>query len=223
MLDQRLQTVASLVRNGSRLADIGTDHALLPCSLVLQGHCPSAIASDIRVGPADAARRSVAACGLAEQVEVRLGDGLSTVLAEEVDDIVIAGMGGETIAQILEQAPWVKHPHYRLILQPMTRAERLRRYLFEQGFSIETECPVSDGTHCYTVIAAIYTATPFVPEEAVCYVGKLPLPEGEAFLSRVSARLQKQQDAQPQSSVATCLQYIDAYRRGVWDPWRENQ
>ena len=139
-----------------------------------------------------------------------------------MDDIVIAGMGGETIAQILDDDPWVKQERIRLILQPMTRAQYLRRYLFEQGFTIETELPVSDARHCYTVMAVRYTATPFIPDEALCYVGKLPLPAGEDYLSRIVTRLKKEQAAHPQESVATCLEKIESYRRGEWDPWRED-
>lgn len=216
MLDARLQTVASLVRQGSRLADIGTDHALLPCTLVAEGRCPSAIASDIRPGPAAAASRSVETAGLSERIEVRLGDGLTTVQAHEVDDIAIAGMGGETIAAILSAAPWTKNEHYRLILQPMTRAERLRRFLFETGFSIQEERVISDGRHCYTVLCASYTGRAFAPDEALCYVGKLPMSEGAAYLERVCRRLRKQQQAKPDEQLAVCIDRIEAYGRGEW-------
>ncbi len=208
MLDFRLQTVASLVRNGSRLADIGTDHALLPCALVASGHCPSAIASDIRVGPTEAARRSVSAAQLEEQIDVRLGGGLDTVLPEEVEDIVIAGMGGETIAAILEAAPWTKDGRYRLILQPMTRAEKLRRFLYENGYAINEERIADDGKRCYTVLCVSYTGEAFVPAEEECYVGKIPLPQGKPFLMRVCRALQKQQRS---SEAMRCLAYIQRY------------
>lgn len=211
MLDFRLKTVASLVRQGSRLADIGTDHALLPCALVNEGRCPSAIASDVRVGPTEAARRSIAAAELEHKIEVRLGDGLSTVLPEEADDIVIAGMGGETIAAILQAASWTKNAAYRLILQPMTRSEKLRRFLYENGFSIEEERIADDGRRCYTVICASYSGESFVPSEERCFVGKVPLPEGKPLLERVCRRLQKQQQACSDLTTERCLSYIQAY------------
>lgn len=223
MLDIRLQTVADYVRRGSRLADIGTDHALLPTFLVEEGRCPSAIASDIRKGPAEAARRTVRESKLEKQIEVRLGDGLSTVRQDEVEDIVIAGMGGETIADILKQAPWVQHPRYRLILQPMTRAERLRRYLFETGFSIEQETVVSDEHHCYTVLCVAYTGQILQPEEALCYVGKISPTDGVAYLKRVCRRLQKQADACPNEEIGLCIQQIHAYLQGEWNPWEVEQ
>lgn len=221
MLDARLQAVASFVRQGSRLADIGTDHALLPCALVVEGRCPTAIASDIRRGPVAAAQRSVTAAGLSAVIDIRLGAGLDTVLPHETDDIVIAGMGGETIAAILSAAPWTKSGRYRLILQPMTRAERLRRWLFENGYAIEQEKAVADGKRCYAVLCVAYTGNAFVPEEALCYVGRIPLPEGEPYLARVCRRLQKQQQAQLNEALAACIDRIDAYRRGEWSPWEE--
>ncbi len=207
MLDFRLQTVASLVRQGSRLADIGTDHALLPCALVQNGHCPSAIASDVRVGPAEAAHRSVAAAQLEHKIEVRLGDGLATVLPQEIDDIVIAGMGGETIAAILGDASWTKDGRYRFVLQPMTRAEKLRRFLYENGFSIEEERIADDGKRCYTVMCVSYSGGGFVPTEEQCFVGKIPLPQGKPFLMRVCRALQKQ----PSASAAHIRSYIRRY------------
>ena len=208
MLDFRLQAVASFVRQGSRLADIGTDHAFLPCALVAEGCCPVAIASDIRVGPTEAARRSVIAAQLTTQIDVRLGGGLDTVLPEEVDDIVIAGMGGETIATILGDAPWTKHAHYRLVLQPMTHAEKLRRFLYENGYTIEEERIADDGKRCYTVLCASYTGDAFVPTEEACYVGKIPLPQGKPFLRRICRALQKQQRS---PDAVRCLAYIQRY------------
>lgn len=217
MLDFRLQTVASLVRQGSRLADIGTDHALLPCVLVKSGRCPSAIASDVRVGPAEVARRSVLAAELSEKIEVRLGDGLATVAAAEVDDIVIAGMGGETIAAILQAAPWTRCERYRFVLQPMTRAEKLRRWLFENGFEIEQERIADDGRRCYTVLCVSYTGNAFEPTEALCHIGKLPLPEARSFLERVCRRLKKQLQAADNAVVVDCLAKVEAYMRGEED------
>ena len=83
MLDDRLLCAASLVRPGSRVADIGTDHAYLPLYLVEQGLCPSAIASDVRPGPADSARRHVSEAGLSDRIAVRLGDGLVGIAPDD--------------------------------------------------------------------------------------------------------------------------------------------
>ena len=192
MLDNRLLCAASLVRPGSRVADIGTDHAYLPVYLVKHGICPSAIASDIRRGPADNARQNVAQAGLSDCIEVRLGDGLAGIAPDEVDDIVIAGMGGETIADILQAAVWVRHARYHLVLQPMTRPEQLRRYLLTNGFALEQEHVIQDGRHLYTVMAASYTGAPPITDEAAYYRGALGA-DGRDFLQKEIDRLHRQE------------------------------
>lgn len=188
-LDKRLSAVAALVRPGSRLADIGTDHAYLPVHLVQAGVCPSAIASDIGAGPLDAARRTVTENGLTSEIALRLGDGLSTVSAEEVEDIAIAGMGGETIAMILEAAPWVQDGEIRLILQPMTRAEDLRRWLLHNGFTVLEEHLIIDGRHLYPVMAAQYTASPPCEDELAIYGGFFEAEEGRPYRQMMAEHL----------------------------------
>ncbi|MBR2406838.1 MAG: SAM-dependent methyltransferase [Clostridia bacterium] len=221
MLDSRLRLAAQFVRHGSRVADIGTDHAYLPIALVSEGVCPAAIASDVREGPVANARYHVEAAGLSEAISVRLGNGLHTVQPTEADDIVIAGMGGETVAMILEEAPWVRSPHYRLILQPMTRAEKLRAYLFENGFAVCEERVTQVGRHWYTVLCATYTGTVLSADEALCHVGRIPLPEGDGYLQVVENRLVKQQQSRPTPEGEHCLNQIRRYRSGAWRPWEE--
>lgn len=211
MLDARLSQVAAFVRKGSRVADIGTDHAHLPVELIRSGVCTYAIASDVKTGPVAAANRTVGEADLSDKIDVRLGNGLQTVKSEEIDDIVIAGMGGETIAMILDDAPWAKHERYRLILQPMTRAEKLRRYLWENGFDILTEAVVQDGRHWYTVIHAVFTGKAFVPDELLCHVGKIPLEAGTGYLQTVENRLRKQQKGD--LNAQTLLERITEYEQ----------
>ena len=188
-LDKRLSAVAALVRQGSRLADIGTDHAYLPVYLVQAGVCPLAIASDIGEGPLEAAHRTVTENGLTSKVALRLGDGLATVKAGEVEDVAIAGMGGETIAAILEAAPWVKDGRIRLILQPMTRAEDLRRWLLHNGFSVLEEHLIVDGRHLYPVLAAEYTAAPPYEDEVCIYGGFFTAEEGRPYRRMMAEHL----------------------------------
>ncbi|MBO5797412.1 MAG: SAM-dependent methyltransferase, partial [Clostridia bacterium] len=156
-LTPRLAAVAALVRPGSRLADIGTDHAYLPVWLVAQGICPFAIASDIGEGPANSARRTISEAELSHLIPVRVGDGLASIQPGEVEDIAIAGMGGETIAAILEAAPWVASERYHLVLQPMSKPERLRRFLLERGFGIEKETVLAEGERLYCVMSVTFT------------------------------------------------------------------
>ena len=190
-LDERLTGVASMVRQGSRVADIGTDHAFLPVALVAQGRCPFAIAADIRTGPAGAAARTVEEAGLTASISVRIGDGLAPIAPNEVDDIVIAGMGGETMVSILSAAPWVKNEKYRLILQPMTKPECIREYLLTNGFSIETERVVQEGERLYAVLTVSYTAAPTIRDDAAAYIGGIDRIEGAEYLEKQRTRLLK--------------------------------
>ncbi len=200
-LDRRLQCAARQVRMGSRLADIGTDHALLPVALVRSGVCPYAVASDIRTDPAERARRAVEEAQLADRIEVRLGPGLSVLQPEEADDLVIAGMGGETIVSILGEAPWIRSSHFRLILQPMSRPEVLRRWLHRAGFLLEAEPAVEDGGHLYSILRAHYEPEavpaaeegPLTPEgfSVMDFRGAIQgdTPEGRAYLRHQQDRL----------------------------------
>jgi len=221
MLDPRLRLAADFVREGSRVADIGTDHAHLPIALVQEGRCPSAIASDIRQGPVANARRNVDEAGLGDVISVRLGNGLQTVSPDETDDILILGMGGETIAAILDDAPWVRSPHYRLILQPMTRAEKLRAYLFENGFALHPETVTCVGGHWYTVLCAEYSGVRTEATASLCFVGRVPATTGDGYLQTVETRLQHGQDAHPTEDGAVCLRDVQRYRCGEWRPWEE--
>lgn len=188
-LDKRLAMVASLVRRGSRVADIGTDHAYLPAYLVESGLCPNGIAADIRQGPLEAAHNTVTAAGLDDKIALRLGDGLSPVSPNEADDIVIAGMGGETIAEILSAAEWVKDERLQLVLQPMTRAEELRRWLLTNGFTVTAERLIRDGHHMYPVIAATYTAAPLVEDLCAFYAGYFSAEEGKPYREMMAEHL----------------------------------
>lgn len=207
-LDKRLSAVAALIRPGSRLADIGTDHAYLPVYLVQAGVCPSAVASDIGAGPLDAARRTVTENGLTSKIALRLGDGLSTIEAAEVEDIAIAGMGGETIAAILEAAAWVKTGGVRLVLQPMTRAEDLRRWLMTNGFSVLEEHLVTDGRHLYPVLAAEYTAATPCEDGRLIYGGFFTAEEGRPYRRMMGAHLRRRAGGLARSGDAVTAQRL---------------
>ena len=143
-LTPRLRLLADWVPPGTRLADVGTDHAYLPVWLRLHGRVISAIACDLRKGPLDRARETGRTYG-AGGIDYRLGDGLSVVSPEEADTVVIAGMGGENIAAILAEAPWTADGAHTLLLQPQSRAEVLRAFLANSGYAIRREALVEDG------------------------------------------------------------------------------
>lgn len=151
-LSPRLQMVAGLVPGGSRLADVGTDHAYLPAALLRRGKIPHAIAADLRPGPLERAKETVRRCGLLDRVEFRLCDGLSAIAPQEIDAAVIAGMGGETIAAILAAAPWTREMDIPLILQPMSSLPDLRLWLQQNGYCIVTEELAQEGETIYTAM-----------------------------------------------------------------------
>ena len=146
-----------MVRRGSALADIGTDHAYLPAYLVKAGICPKAIAADLRKSPLENAAETVRIYGVQDCVTLRLSDGLDSVLPHEADDIVLAGMGGTLIAEILSRADWIKDSSKRIIAQPMTHSEDVRKFFGENGFKIIEENAYSDDGRDYICMCAEYT------------------------------------------------------------------
>ncbi len=154
-LSNRLFAVASLVKQGAAVADVGTDHGYLPVYLIEQGIAKSAIALDIHEGPLSSCRSLVEKKQLQDTIKVRRCDGLDDLHPDACDTIVIAGMGGELMASILSRHSWVREKH--LILQPMTHPEIARKFLFDNGFEIDHDFTVKDGRHYYCVFDAYYT------------------------------------------------------------------
>lgn len=153
-LSPRLQAVADWVPNGAKVADIGTDHGYLPVWLILNQRINEAVAADLRAGPLDAARRTAEKYEVAEQISFRLCDGLTGIKPDEVDTVAIAGMGGETIAGILEAAPWTREEGTLLLLQPQTAFFELRDYLSKNGYRILNEKIIREGFRLYIAIEA---------------------------------------------------------------------
>ena len=150
-LAPRLQCLADCVPEGARLADVGTDHGYLPVWLLQNGRIEYAIASDINAAPLEHARRTAAEYGVSARMDFRLCAGVDAVSREEADVVAIAGMGGETIVAILDAAAW-DWRGVTLLLQPMTKAELLRRWLTEHGFRIAYERLVRDKGVIYAVL-----------------------------------------------------------------------
>lgn len=160
VLDERLLCAASFVRRGSRFADIGSDHAYLPIYLCKSGVVDVALASDINKGPVAAAVENIKEYGVEDKVRAVLSDGLTSAESFYPDDIAILGMGGELIASIIDKAEWVKNENIHLIMQPMTHAHTLYRYLLANGFEIigEKICATSTRSdRIYRVICAKYS------------------------------------------------------------------
>ncbi len=172
VLQKRLLAAADCVRLGSFLADVGTDHAYLPVYLFGKGRIRGAVASDVNKKPLESAERHIAEYGFEKDLHTLLADGLDGVAAYFPDDITILGMGGELIARILSEAPFVKNKAIRLILQPMSRAEDLRSYLAGAGFAITDEILVAEGQRIYQIICATYDGVPRECRPIDALVGK---------------------------------------------------
>lgn len=151
-ISKRLLCCASMVQSGSRVADIGTDHGYLGIYLLQSGAARHVIACDLRKDPLENARRNAKLFGVDGEMELRLSDGLEKILPDEVDTVVMAGMGGDLIQKILSQCPWRKREGLQFILQPQSAGNVLRRWLCEDGFEIQREEPVQDGHFLYTVM-----------------------------------------------------------------------
>ncbi len=168
----RLCSAVPYITRGGCVADIGTDHAYLPIYLVREGIAACAVACDINEGPIRSARANIDAAGFSGVIDTLLTDGLHGVDAYAPDDVLIFGMGGELIVKILSEAPWVRNASVGLILQPMSRANILRRFLAENGFCIIGET-ISFEEKYYQTIAARYTGERYAYSETECRVGRL--------------------------------------------------
>lgn len=157
-MNLRLNTLANLVDQHSRVADIGTDHAYLPIELVKEGKVDYAIASDIAEGPLNNAHEDILEAGLADKIETRLGPGLETVKHEDkIDTVVIAGMGGKLMIQILSDAKDNGFLFQNLILEPNIGEMGVRQWLMNNQYQIITEKLILEAGHTYELIKAKLT------------------------------------------------------------------
>lgn len=190
-LSKRLQAIADRVPQGARLADIGTDHAYLPVWLLQNGRISQAIASDLREGPLSRGKAVAKQWGIPQtQISFRCSDGLRGLAREEVDTIVLAGMGGETIAACLDGVAWSRERGLRYLLQPMSTIAELRRWL-GAGFRIEAETLLREGDKRYVILEVTPGSMPPLTA-AECRVGRQvrgqDAPERAAYLSDEIAR-----------------------------------
>lgn len=196
-LSKRLRAAADLVRQDAYIADVGTDHAYLPIALCLEGRVKGAVASDINEGPILRAREHISAYGLDTRIDTVLADGLDEIGVYKPTDILILGMGGELIANIISRASFVKDGAIRLILQPMTHPEILRRFLLDNGYAIIDENLVLEEKKVYQVICAEYTGETQEYSDVELLLGKKNIERGgelllmsvERFISVFSERL----------------------------------
>ena len=153
-LDPRLRCAFELLEGTETIADIGCDHGKLTAALLLDGGCSRVIAGDISPDCLDKTRRIIDQYGLNEQAEVRLGSGLSILAPGECEAAAILGMGGELMVELLSASPAVANRLDKLVLQPMSGVEELRRWLYESWYHIQSDRLVTVGRRWYQLICA---------------------------------------------------------------------
>lgn len=181
-LTDRLLKIASLVSDGKKIADIGTDHGYIPVYLLKEGKVPFAVLADVNKGPLDNAHKEVIQNNLLDKVDLRLGSGIEILEIGEVEEVIIAGMGGILISELLEAKKEVAHNVEKLILQPMQAQEELRYYLLNNGYEILEEVLVREDFRIYEIIVAKYTGKNTIIEDEIYYEVGIKLLENKDSL-----------------------------------------
>lgn len=153
-MNKRLELISEMIPPGVGFVDVGTDHGYLPVYMAQRGYRGNIIASDLRPAPLATARETALSAGVYDRISFRLCDGLDACAAAEIDTIIAAGMGGDTICGILDRAEWCMDARFLMILQPMTKAEVLRYWLSNNEFEITEERLVFDAGELYQIISA---------------------------------------------------------------------
>lgn len=198
-------------------ADIGCDHGKLSAALAGSGRCPLVLACDLRPDPLQKARVTCAPYG--ERVQFRLGSGLQVLAPGEAEDIIIAGMGAETIIEILEAAPWVFDGRYNLVLVPATKHSILRRWLARRGFALRAETLCQAAGRWYAVMNAQYTGAPSEPDGLYCLTGLTQGQPGCAdYYASQNAKLKKYRlglpDGAEKDAVGALIAELDKLAAG---------
>ena len=180
-LSKRLSAVAGEVTRGNVLADVGTDHGYIPIYLLEKGIVPRAIAMDVNQGPLDRAKEHMEEHGLEAVMETRLSNGLERLEAKEADSIVIAGMGGALMADILDRGQHVIGAGKELILQPQSEIFKVRHFLHEHGYRIEKEIILQEEGKYYFILKALPGEEHF-PEEYLYEHGEYLLKNKDALM-----------------------------------------
>lgn len=205
-LSPRLQAAVGMVRKGGEICDVGTDHALLPCRLYLDGE-RKLTAADINEGPLLSAKQTVMHyIGKEDAVRLVLSDGLDKI--DYADDVIIAGMGGELIARIISGCRFLsENTHF--ILQPMTKAEVLRRELYKNGFYIEKELTAKENDRNYVIMSVYFGGEKCEITDAFAYAGKVTDKE---YLTAVCERLNRAGENCATADISKSKRLLDAAR-----------
>lgn len=201
-----------MVRKGNAVADIGTDHAYLPAYLILNGIASKALACDVRKGPLENARKTVEHYGLDDKITLRLSDGFDEIEPFEADDFIMCGMGGTLMEQLVSRAYWLKDKAKRIIVQPQSHAEDIRRFFVENGFEILSEDACIDAGKLYCAMAAEYTGG--ITEKPISYIytgelSKCGKAEARLYLEKINSQLKKKLEAERVHGSAEIAAYLE--------------
>lgn len=188
---QRLRAIVDWLEPGPCLIDIGTDHAALPIALAGKGMFKRLIALDKNPGPLAKAEANIVAAGLTDQISLLLSDGLDRLDLEGDEVLVLAGMGGYLISQILERGLAKIKVGQRLILQPNWTWLTLRHFLADHGFPILKERVVLDRGKLYSILYCQYMAEPYKITDSQAFIGLNIENQTEVIYGRYLQRLYK--------------------------------
>ena len=183
-MSNRLELIASFVKNGIGVADVGTDHGYIPVMLVKRGYKGNIIATDINEGRLNKAKQSLIEADCEEAVELILCNGLDGCESEKIDTIIVAGMGGDTITGILDRAEWCAREDIKLILQPVTKPEILRYWLVNNDFRITNEAQVEENGTVYQIICAV-PGRDCRYKDSELFIGRYDLIKGSTYYEQM--------------------------------------
>ncbi len=189
-LDKRLTAVAHMVKEGSTLVDIGSDHAYLPIYLCQKGVIQRAAATDVHKGPVKNAEDNIASEGLSDKITARLADGMDGLDLENYDTVTVCGMGGELIFRIINNEK-VKTLRPNLILQPMSSIDDLSFLLAGEGFEIYDDTLVRDGGRIYRIMMIKYTGNPYKISYLEAHAGRINLQKRSGEVLELVKRLKE--------------------------------
>lgn len=153
-LSSRLLAIQYFVKKNSIVADVGTDHGYIPVYLIENNISKKVIASDISKSSLDKAIEYVKKLGYEKYIDTRLGKGLEILKPYEVDTLILAGMGGLLISDIIEKDIEIARSINNFIFQPMVAAEELRKYLYNNNLKIVDEKIIKEEDRYYEIIYA---------------------------------------------------------------------
>lgn len=217
-LTPRLEKIASMVPKCTCVGDVGTDHAYIPVALVERQIVTHAIATDVVDGPVRNARKTVERYGVSDSIEVRKGSGLAPYDISEIQGVIIAGMGGPLIAEIIEAHYELAHDLEFMILQPMIGQEVLREYLESHNFKIVEEHIETEGDKFYEIIKVV-TGQMKIEEELHYEIGPLLSQQDDEkvkdFLSFKLKKYQKIYKSVKENSSVDKTEFLEAIKKKI--------